>query len=120
MKVKKGKYIEGGILIITLLLYIFAIVPMTISVDDLNVMYCLDDRKTDGNIYLLIDTTSYRDDLVSEVKYKDGNAYIKIKGAAMLGFGIFGVKLTPIQVDVEGSNIKNVYIEDGDKTKLVL
>lgn len=120
MKLKKDKYIKIGISIIAILLYVFAIVPTIIDVDHLKVMYYIDDRKTDGYVYLLIDTTSYRDNLIADVKYKNGNAYVKIKGSTMLGFGIFGVEATPIQVDIEGKDTKNIYIEDGDETKLVL
>ena len=120
MKTKKDKYIKIGTIIIAVLLYIFAIVPITIDVDDLKIMACIDDRKTDGYVYLLIDTTSYRHDLIADVEYKNENAYVKIKGSAMVGFGIFGVELTPIQVDIEGKNIKNIYIEDKTDTKLVL
>lgn len=106
--------------LIAIALSIFLMVPLTIDVDDLEVMHCVDDRKKDGYVYLLIDTTSYRDDIFAEVRYESENAYIKIKGCAVPAFGIFGEEFTPIQVDIEGKDIKNIYFEDGDETKLAL
>lgn len=120
MKSKKDKYISIIMFIVGSALSIFLMLPITIDVDALEVMHCVDDRKTDGYVYLLIDTTSYREDLIAEVRYEARNAYIKIRGCAVPAFGIFGEEFTPIQVDIEGKDIKNIYIEDGNETKLVL
>lgn len=52
---------------------IFLILPLTIDVDDLEIIHCIDDRKTDGYVYLLINTNSYREDMIVKVRYEDGD-----------------------------------------------
>lgn len=52
---------------------IFLILPLTIDVDDLEIIHCIDDRKTDGYVYLLINTNSYREDMIAKVRYEDGD-----------------------------------------------
>lgn len=52
---------------------IFLILPLTIDVNDLEIIHCIDDRKTNGYVSLLINTHSYREDITAKVRYEDGD-----------------------------------------------
>lgn len=95
-------------------------IPLNINIDDIKVIHYVDDKEKNGYIYLLIDTTSYRNDIIANVTYDDGNAYIEVKGCAMPAFGIFGEEYTPIQVDIYARNVEKIYLKDGNTTKLIL